>query len=914
VLPKQAAKLKEIPLLTWILEQINYIVTHEPHVLSRELWGMTSSVTKSPYLIPSAYASSGLAVDESCSTTGTNASSLSCTLNHAANAVIFIFAMINNFSNNGGAVSSVNIGGLEFNATSQTINGNNTTLKNYIDYYYLPYASDDAVTVNYSGASNNTEAMAAVSFTGGNTTVPFSNDLSQTACCSSATNTSLAVVAGEANRLVLNSVFLTSNATITPGSSQTRITQANTTGASVEVDYQSTSAAATVTSSWAGSTVALGTAFALLPPNQILTDGAAIAGTGQNRGTISSSISGTINGTNYTAGAVCVVGVAILNTFSQTVTSVQQANGNTAGSYGSDKNYSFYTASTNSANIRTELWFTDESIGGTTGTITVTLSASANAVMVVQCFTGAKMTQLFEGLATNTGNSETASSGNVVGANTAGRRILLIAGFAVAVAPNGSQGVNEITEASNGAGILLNYYDSSSTTNMQATDISSQWSAIGVALLPYPITVNAICSDTSASSAATSCTLNHSANVLILVSAGNDGSSVDTPSSVTVGGQPATLLNITGTNVIGLAIYEYYSTSAGNDSIVVNWTHHNTNESLIAVSLFGTRSSTPFINALATTGGQSNVTSGGVDGETGGEANSFTFYAVETGANNNFYQTQSTSEPNSVPAQVSGNSNSMVVITNQCFGNRTPTAIWGTSTVFKGTMFRVDPANQVVMDGITGGGGTGGENVTGSTNVASSISATCNLPSHDPDVLVIVNVALVDSSSQTVSGVSVGSTSATQLATIANGTSVSNDVWYLYDNTSSAETITVTLSASAAMGITCAAYANTASAGNCIPSSNCFEQPATADSDSGTASVTVNSGTASRAFLLSVGEGANATITGQQGADWELANSSTSRLSEEINVFEAASSQAYTMTSTFPSNNWAAIGTAILNA
>jgi len=122
------------------------------------------------------------------------------------------------------------------------------------------------------------------------------------------------------------------------------------------------------------------------------------------------------------------------------------------------------------------------------------------------------------------------------------------------------------------------------------------------------------------------------------------------------------------------------------------------------------------------------------------------------------------------------------------------------------------------------------------------------------------------------------------------------------------------LSASASMGITCAAYANTASANNCVPSSNCFEQTATADSDSGTASVMVNSGTADRAFLLSVGEDANAGITGQQGADWKLANSSISGLSEEINVFEAASNQAYTMTSKFTSNNWAAIGTAILDA
>src|SRR5208337_2882295 len=136
----------------------------------------------------------------------------------------------------------------------------------------------------------------------------------------------------------------------------------------------------------------------------------------------------------------------------------------------------------------------------------------------------------------------TASSGNVVGNNTTGRRILLFAGFAVAAAPSGSQGVDLVSKTGTGVAVGMNYLDSSSTMNMATTDASSNWAAIGVALLPFPITVNAYCSATNASSTTTGCTLSHAANVLVVIFAGNSGT--DSPSSVTVGGNSASQLNI----------------------------------------------------------------------------------------------------------------------------------------------------------------------------------------------------------------------------------------------------------------------------------------------------------------------------------------------------------------------------------
>ena len=39
------------------------------------------------------------------------------------------------------------------------------------------------------------------------------------------------------------------------------------------------------------------------------------------------------------------------------------------------------------------------------------------------------------------------------------------------------------------------------------------------------------------------------------------------------------------------------ASASGNDSVVVNWVSHNTNEALIAESLTGTRTTAPFFNS-----------------------------------------------------------------------------------------------------------------------------------------------------------------------------------------------------------------------------------------------------------------------------------------------------------------------------
>ena len=876
-----------------------------------QFWGFTNEKLQVSLLMPSVHASS-IAVDQSCTATGSSSSSISCSLNHAANVLIIVYAIINNVSNHGGSLTGVTIGGLP-KGTPLVGVGNSSTFSSLTYYFYAPYASNDIVQVNYSGASNNTEAMVAISFTGTNNHFPLYNDRAQQNP-GTGTSTSLTVAAGEANRFLVDAVYVNSNASITAGSSQTQINQVNTAGASIEVDYRTTPSSVTLTSSWIGSTNRGALAFAILPIGQILSDASQSIVNATSTGNISNSISGTLPSVSISAEDICVVGVSILETSGQTVSSIQQANGNTSSLYGMDQNYTFLSDASH-GNVRTELWFTNDggSLSNGTGTITVTLSASANAVMVLACFSGSKQNQLFEGLTTNTGNSGTASSGNITGANTTGRRILLLAGFAANSIPVGSQGVDQIaTSNSNGLGLLLNYYDTSNTTNMQATDSSSQWAAIGVALLPYPITVDATCSTTTATSSTTSCSLNHSAGVLILIFAGNIGT--DTISSVKVGGNSATIENLNNSSSgVRLSVYTYYSTNAASDSVVVTWTNHNSNESLTAISLLGTIASAPFINALRQANG--NGTQSASDAATGGVANSFQINVIESASINNYFAVLGSAQNAAPISEVNGNSNSMAVFGIQSFGNRTPDIEWGTSAIFADTVFRVNPSNQVVLDGITGGGSTGGQNVAGSSNVASSASTTCALPSHDPNVLVIVNVVLANGSSQTVNTVRIGGNMFTQLARVANGASVSDDLWYLWDTNSGAETITVIPSASAAIGVTCAAYANTANSSNCVPASNCFEQTAAAaDNASGIASVTVGSGTSNREFLLTVGEGANSAIVGQQGVDWVKVASSTSGLSEDTNTFEAASNQSYSMTATFAGNNWAAIATGILPA
>ena len=78
-----------------------------------------------------------IATDTSCTASGASAASINCSLNHAANVLILVFATIDNLSNTGGTVSSITIGG--FSANSVSSNGSTTTIQAYYYFLWLPY-------------------------------------------------------------------------------------------------------------------------------------------------------------------------------------------------------------------------------------------------------------------------------------------------------------------------------------------------------------------------------------------------------------------------------------------------------------------------------------------------------------------------------------------------------------------------------------------------------------------------------------------------------------------------------------------------------------------------------------------------------------------------------------------------------
>ena len=896
----------------WLAKSLPYW-----HEMQHQILPTVKKILTGPQIVP-VYAS-GIAADTSCTASGASAASINCSLNHAANVLILILATINNTSNNGGDVSSITVGGFTpvHGPPGSLTGSSSTTMVSYFAYTYSPYSANDSVVVNYSGASNNAESMIAVSLTGTRNTYPYVN--SGTRGPGSGTSFSDSIAAGETNRMIIQGIFLDSNATITPGGSQVEIKQVNEpTGSSTELNYESTSAAASLTGSWSGGTNFIYFIYAVLPSsNNVVTDSNQANGLSAiNEGSISSSTSGTIFAAHPDSYSVCLVGVNVLfNSSSQTVSSV-------VGGLGPFIKEASVPYGTNDL----ELWYIymqTLDIGGGTGDITVTLSAPGTAVMFVVCFANAKGVQLFEGLVTNTGSSTSATSGDVAGNNTSGRRIFGLFGEDAAATPTGSQGVDIYGNNANSVGIDLNYDDTSTTTNMAATTSNVAWAAIGIALLPFPITRDptpgSSCSATTASATTTTCTISYAANTLITVFAGNAGA--DTVSSLTVGPQSATLVNTkTQSTVASIGLFYYYATTSGTSvSVTANWSSHNTNEAIEAQSWVGTRTSAPFFNGLVAYG------STGASNDNGspslaGEINRILIKGVETAAANNFVPNQTNTRLTFDVIQVSGNSNSMDFEAMQSANASTLESVWGTSAAYANLIVAILPPNQVVVDGNTTTGSPGGTNVSCSNNVASSATVTCALPSHDANVLVIVIVVLANGSSQTVSTVKIGSQTFTQLTTVANGTSVSTDIWWWYDTNSGAETITVTPSGSAAMGVLAVAFANvpitcTSTASTCFDVVNSTNQYVTGTGNSGTASVAEIAGVVNRRMFLAVGEGANdAAITGSQGVDVIKANSATSGLSEDANAFEQASATAYSPAATFTSNNWAAIGTAILCA
>src|SRR5208282_4082987 len=500
--------------LTWhsfgyyIENFLHWIVASEKHELQKYVGEFTSN---RDYLltIRPMYASSSIVVDASCSATALSQTSVACLLNHSANVLILIFATVNNTSHSG-TVSSVTVNG--FSAALMTSLGNSTSLILYVYWLYAPYSANDSIVVNYSGASNNAEAIVAASFIGTRNTLPLFN--SRVSGSGSAETSALQrPPAGEVSRGIIEAIAINSNSTITNGSSQNQITQVNATGASVELNYRDTGSSVTMTGSWSGRTDNGSIAFALLPPNQVVTDSVTDGRNAIVTGSIRDGTTGNLNSPAQNSGDVIIVAVGILNNSSQTVSNVACTCGTTTNGGINNNMFRLHTTA-NSNNISTDIWYFYQPLFATT--VTVTLSAPANAVIVMTAFANARQVQLFEDAAAATGISSTASV--TVYSGTANRRILLATSFATSATPIGSQGVDVAGTNANSVGVDLNYLDTSSQETMRATASSSNWAAIGAGLLPFgPIQVDATCSSTGSSASSISCSLNHTANVLIVI-------------------------------------------------------------------------------------------------------------------------------------------------------------------------------------------------------------------------------------------------------------------------------------------------------------------------------------------------------------------------------------------------------------
>src|SRR5208282_3010736 len=321
------------------------------------------------------------------------------------------------------------------------------------------------------------------------------------------------------------------------------------------------------------------------------------------------------------------------------------------------------------------------------------------------------------------------------------------------------------------------------------------------------------------------------ANVLIVIwvaiyDANNSGNgSVGT---VTVAGNAPTAVTtsqcstFSTVNASCLSLYYYFSTSASNDQITVTYNNASNNpEAILATSFTGTRTTPPFFNAQNYGHACQPTSCGGVI-QADGSLNRVVIMATEIGHNDVFVPEQIKQQVNYDVVQTSGNSNAMdLVASNLGKVSVNPVTSWTSSSNSNGVEVAIVllPPNQIVVDGDTSGGLTGGGNVDCIVTSTGANSGSCALQSHDPNVLVIIAVAIINRMSQTVQNVGIGSSSFTRLQTTTNGTNISTDVWYLWDTNSGAETISINLSGTAAFAAIATALANTANTQSCVPSS-----------------------------------------------------------------------------------------------
>ena len=859
--------------------------------------------------VPNEQVTASILNDTYCSSIGTSAVSISCSLNHASNVLILVFTSINDAVNKNASVGSATVNG--FTMTSQLNIGSSTTLKFYMFWFYASLAGNDPIVVNYSGASNNAESMFAASFAGTRNTVPFLNSL-VSGSSSAGTSVTDNPPAGELGRSLIQCIALNSGATVTQRGSQTQIGQVNSAGSSIEVNYEDTGSSVAMTGSWTGSTGNASVAFALLPPNQIVTNSNPGAGGGADEvavGNITNGTSATLTMTGVPINSVVIVGIGILNGQSQTVSSV---------TVGGHPAFQLVTVP-NGTNVSTDLWYYYSE--SNTDTVVVTLSANANAVIVAATFASAKGLQLFEDTETATGYSGTASVN--VAAGTPNRRIIMISSFGASGNPVGSQGFDLAYKNGNGIGIDLNILDSSAQNTLNTSGNSSSWAAIATGLLPNPINLDASCSETGLSMNNLSCSLNHTANVLITIWAGiydgnNNGSGSVT--SVTVGGNAATPENTgycdkqLGFPTLCLSLFYYYSSVAESDLIAANYSNAGNNpESLAVASFTGMRATQPFFDSE-----QANSTPQDLPGIRclgapldPGEINRMLISATEIDHNDVFSPTMTSAATNFDITQDSGSGNSIDLLgqTTTLSSSGITQSNWLTSGNAVCMTLAVLPANQVVVDGAVYAGPAGGQRVGGFNIHGNGSVIKTNLEPHDANILLLVGVSLLNTSGQTVLSVQVGAkklTELTRLETISSGAGLSTDLWYEYDTYYGFESLTVTLSNVAEYTVTYIGLSNTA----CTPTVSCIESTNAATDSGSVASINISAGSTNRVMVAVTSYAEYGTIQLVQGFSLSGTKNSTG-LTSDMNEFEQPSNQAYTLQYTAPSSSWTVVGIAV---
>lgn len=192
----------------------------------------------------------GIAIDATVTGSGRVVSSLSATLNHAANVLVLV--AVSYYAGIAGTITCT-VGGASATTESNVSQG---TVRSLLFSAFRSSAANEIVLVSFSSYAARA-AFVATSFTGTVTSAPFLEGLT-TAGASTRTSASVSIVAGTSGRRIFNFIAAeedsdaSNSISITPGGSQTQIGVANLPDAADlalggETNYQDSASAQTLT-------------------------------------------------------------------------------------------------------------------------------------------------------------------------------------------------------------------------------------------------------------------------------------------------------------------------------------------------------------------------------------------------------------------------------------------------------------------------------------------------------------------------------------------------------------------------------------------------------------------------------------------------------------------------------------------